>query len=91
MGAEQAANTLAMLKVNQLKRAGKEPDPEVIEQLKEQTMEDYLLHSNAYYVTSEIWDDGMIDPVATRNALGISIAASLNAPLGQNAPGVLRV
>jgi 3-methylcrotonyl-CoA carboxylase beta subunit len=37
-----------------------------------------------------MWDDGILDPVDTRNALGMAIAASLNAPLGTPGYGVFR-
>jgi 3-methylcrotonyl-CoA carboxylase beta subunit len=43
----------------------------------------------AYYSTSEPWDDGVIDPVDTRNALDIGISALLNAPLGLRCPPIL--
>ena len=36
---------------------------------------------NAYYATSHLWDDGIIDPKQTRDVLGLAISASLNAPL----------
>ena len=36
---------------------------------------------NAYYSTANIWDDGVIDPAATRDVLGLGISASLNAPI----------
>jgi 3-methylcrotonyl-CoA carboxylase beta subunit len=28
-----------------------------------------------------LWDDGIIDPVQTRDVLGLALAASLNAPI----------
>jgi 3-methylcrotonyl-CoA carboxylase beta subunit len=38
-----------------------------------------------------MWDDGILDPVDTRNALGMAIIASLNAPFGTEGYGVLRL
>jgi 3-methylcrotonyl-CoA carboxylase beta subunit len=38
-----------------------------------------------------LWDDGILDPVDTRNALGMAISASLNAPLGDRGYGVFRM
>jgi 3-methylcrotonyl-CoA carboxylase beta subunit len=46
---------------------------------------------SAWWSTSEIWDDGVIDPVDTRNALGIGLSASLNAPIGEPRYGVFRM
>ncbi len=91
MGAEQAANTLVTLKVRQLEREGREPSPDEVEAIRQQIADDFEAQSSAYYATSELWDDGIIDPVDTRNALGISIAASLNAPIGDPRYGVLRL
>jgi len=47
--------------------------------------------TSAYFSTSELWDDGILDPVDTRNALGMAISASLNAPLGDRGYGVFRM
>ncbi|RLA56573.1 MAG: methylcrotonoyl-CoA carboxylase [Gammaproteobacteria bacterium] len=91
MGSDQAANTLATIKVNQLKRQGVEPDDQQLEDIRAEVLANYENQTSAYYTSSEIWDDGIIDPVDTRNALGISIAASLNAPIGERGYGVLRL
>ena len=90
MGGEQAANTLAEVKINQIKRSGGTVDQAEIDRLWEETRKAYLEQLSAYYSTSEIWDDGIIDPVDTRNALGIAISASFSAPLGDPGYGVFR-
>jgi 3-methylcrotonyl-CoA carboxylase beta subunit len=90
MGGEQAANTLVDVKRAQLERQGKEVDPKVLEEIREKTQRSYEAQIKAYYSTSELWDDGILDPVNTRNALGVAIAVSLNAPFGEPGNGVLR-
>ncbi len=90
MGSDQAANTLVSIKIAQLAREGKTLSEEEIADIRQQVTDDFVDQSSAYYATSEIWDDGLIDPVDTRNALGIGIAASLNAPIGDPRYGVLR-
>jgi 3-methylcrotonyl-CoA carboxylase beta subunit len=90
MGGDQAANTLAEVKANQMRRDGGEVDADVLERVWEDTRAAYQDQLSAYYSTSELWDDGIIDPVDTRNALGIAISASLNAPLGEPGYGVFR-
>jgi 3-methylcrotonyl-CoA carboxylase beta subunit len=90
MGGEQAANTLAEVKLRQLERNGEEVDAEAIAQVREATLKAYEAQTSAYYSTSELWDDGILDPVDTRNALGIAISASLNSPLGTRGNGVFR-
>ncbi|MGB1907170.1 MAG: acyl-CoA carboxylase subunit beta, partial [Spongiibacter sp.] len=91
MGAEQAAKTLTTIKTNQLKREGKELDTAEQKRIEQEIIEDYHHKSSAYYTSSLIWDDGILDPADTRNALGMAIAASLNAPIGHPHYGVFRV
>jgi 3-methylcrotonyl-CoA carboxylase beta subunit len=91
MGGDQAANTLAEVKLNQMKRNGESVDRSEIDRLWSQTRQAYQEQLSAYYSTSEIWDDGIIDPLDTRNALAIAIAASLNAPLAEHGYGVFRL
>ncbi len=91
MGAEQAANTLADVKIRQLERAGETPTEAEIEAIRAPVLESYAREASAYYATSQIWDDGIIDPVDTRNALGIAISASLGVPFEDPHYGVLRL
>ena len=82
MGADQAAGTLTDIKVRQLERDGQELLAEERGAIHQSIADEYGMQSSAYYATSELWDDGMIDPVDTRGALGIAIASSMNAPVG---------
>ena len=91
MGAEQAANTLADVKIRQLERAGKTLSAEEIEAIRRPVLESFERESTAYYATSQLWDDGIIDPVDTRNALGIAISASLHTPIEKPSYGILRL
>lgn len=91
MGGEQAANTLAEVKLRQLERDGIACGPDDLARVRDETLKAYQDQLSAYHSTSEIWDDGLLDPVDTRNALGISIAAALNAPFGEPGYGVLRL
>jgi 3-methylcrotonyl-CoA carboxylase beta subunit len=90
MGGDQAANTLAEVKLNQMKRNGGAVDQDEIDRVWDVTRQAYQEQLSAYYSTSQLWDDGIIDPADTRNALGIAISASLNAPLGTPGYGVFR-
>lgn len=90
MGGDQAANTLAEVKINQMKRNGGTVDEAEVKRLWDDTRVAYQEQLSAYYSTSELWDDGIIDPLDTRNALGIAISASLNAPLAAPGYGVFR-
>lgn len=43
------------------------------------------------FASARLWDDGVIDPADTRRVLGLSLAASLNAPLSRSHYGVFRM
>ena len=58
--------------------------------IREPILEEYTRRSSGYYSTSELWDDGLLDPVDTRNALGIAITCSLNTPIAEPGYGVFR-
>ena len=46
---------------------------------------------DSYYATARLWDDGVIDPVQTRDVLGLAISASLNAPIPETTFGLFRM
>ena len=73
-----------------LTRGGDAVDKSIIEDVRRKTLDAYMEQVTAYYSTSQMWDDGIIDPADTRNALGIAISASLNAPLEDAGYGVFR-
>jgi len=91
MGGEQAADVLVDIKLAQLKKEGVTLSEEEIAAIREPLLADYEKESDAYHSTSEIWDDGIIDPVDTRNALGIAISASLNESIEEPSYGIFRV
>ena len=91
MGAEQAANTLAEIKVRQRQRAGETLTDQEIEAIRGPVLESYERESSAYYATSQLWDDGIIDPVDTRNTLGIALTVAQNAPIEEPRYGVMRL
>ncbi len=91
MGGEQAANVLTMIKVEQLKNKNKELPEEEIEKIRSEILNKYDHESSAYYSTSRLWDDGIIDPVNTRGVLGLGIAMSLNRKFEPPRNGVYRM
>ena len=91
MGAEQAANTLADVKIRQLAKQGRQLTAEEIEAIRAPVLGDFKRKQSARWSTSEIWDDGIIDPVDTRNALGMALSASLNAPIADPHYGIFRL
>ncbi|MFF1644568.1 carboxyl transferase domain-containing protein [Streptomyces sp. NPDC058240] len=87
MGGEQAASVLATVKRDQLGDDWSTADEEAF---KAPIREQYETQGNAYYATARLWDDGVIDPLETRQVLGLALTACANAPLSQRdyaAPG----
>ncbi|MEF8809978.1 MAG: carboxyl transferase domain-containing protein [Bacteroidales bacterium] len=91
MGGEQAASVLTSIKKTQMEKAGEKLDEQEIENFKNKMLEKYQYESSAYYSTSRVWDDGIIDPVDTRKVLAIGIAISRNKPYGEPHNGVFRM
>ncbi|BDH10001.1 carboxyl transferase domain-containing protein [Streptomyces hygroscopicus] len=90
MGGEQAASVLATVKRDQLEAHGEEWSAEDEAAFKAPVREQYETQGNAYYATARLWDDGVIDPLETRQVLGLALTACANAPLPQKdstAPG----
>jgi 3-methylcrotonyl-CoA carboxylase beta subunit len=90
MGGEQAASVLATVRRDALEARGDSWSGEDEEAFKAPIRDQYETQGSPYYSTARLWDDGIIDPVDTRNALGIAISASLNGPLGNPGYGVFR-
>lgn len=88
MGGEQAAGVLVTLRNDQLAKEGLPPlTEEEADQIRKPVVEASKKESNAYYSTANLWDDGILDPVDTRDVLGLAISAALNAPIRDDAFG----
>ena len=91
MGGEQAANVLLTIRQDALARQGEEMTPEQQREFMAPTLEKYEEEGVAYYGSARIWDDGILDPVDTRQALGVGLAAARNAPVPESNFGVFRM
>ena len=91
MGGQQAANVLLTVRLNNLHAQGRDMTPEEQERFKAPLLEQYEAEGSPYYSTARLWDDGILDPMDTRTALGLGIATSLNAPIPDTAFGVFRM
>lgn len=91
MGGEQAASVLLQVRMRALKKKGIEMSKEEQDEFMKPTLEKYNSESSAYYSTANIWDDGIIDPLDTRTAIGLGIAMSLSAPIPDQRFGVFRM
>jgi 3-methylcrotonyl-CoA carboxylase beta subunit len=91
MGGEQAAAVLTTVKREGLEKAGKAWSEEDEQAFKAPILAQYETQGHPYYASARLWDDGVIDPLETRRVLGLSISASLNAPVEKTAFGVFRM
>ena len=91
MGAEQAAGVLATVKRDQLARDGRSLTEAEEEEIRRPIIEKYEHEGSPYYATARLWDDGLLDPVQTRDALALGISAAFNAPIPDARFGVFRM
>ncbi len=91
MGGEQAAAVLAQIRRDGLEARGESWSEHDEAEFKAPIRDQYERQGHPYYSTARLWDDGIIDPAETRNVLGLSIAASLNAPIPDTRFGVFRM
>jgi len=91
MGGEQAAAVLAQVRRDNIEaRGGAWPASEE-EAFKAPIRSQYETQGHPYYASARLWDDGVIDPLDTRMALGLGISAALNAPISDTRFGVFRM
>jgi len=83
MGGEQAATVLTSV--------ASDRDPAQIQALRARIRAQYEAQGHPYHATSRLWDDGIIDPLTTREVVSRALAACANAPLGEITRPVFRM
>jgi acetyl-CoA carboxylase carboxyltransferase component len=91
MGGEQAANVLLTVRLNNLESRGESMSDDEQAEFMAPTLAKYEEEGSAYYSTARLWDDGILDPLETRDALGQGIRASLNVPIEETNFGLFRM
>jgi 3-methylcrotonyl-CoA carboxylase beta subunit len=91
MGGEQAAAVLATVKRDGMEARGETWSAEEEAAFRAPIREQYESQGHPYYASARLWDDGIIAPRDTRDVLGLSISASINAPIEPTAFGVFRM
>ena len=79
MGGQQALQVLNSIKGNDLEVS----NSNLINQFEEE--------SSAYYSTSRLWDDGIINPADTRNIVGLAISIASNRKFSEPKVGIIRM
>jgi 3-methylcrotonyl-CoA carboxylase beta subunit len=91
MSGESAAGTLVELKVRQLEREGKKPNPEEAKKLYESIHATYEAQMDPRYAAARLWVDAIIDPAHTREAFIEALeCAALNPEIREFKTGVLQ-
>jgi 3-methylcrotonyl-CoA carboxylase beta subunit len=91
MGGEQAAGVLATVRRDGIEAKGGTWAADEEAAFKAPIREQYERQGHPYYATARLWDDGVLDPAQTRRILGLSLSASLNAPIPPTRFGVFRM
>jgi acetyl-CoA carboxylase carboxyltransferase component len=91
MGGEQAAGVLTTVKRDQLGREGKTLTPDEEQAIRGPIVDKYEREGSPYYSTARLWDDGILDPATTRDALAQAMSVSFNAPTPAPRFGVFRM
>ncbi len=91
MGGEQAAGVLATVRRDSIERKGGTWSAEEEAAFKAPTLAMFDEQSHPLYASARLWDDGIVPPGKTRDVLGLSLSAALNAPIEETRFGVFRM
>ena len=92
MGSEQMAGVMEIIQRASAKSLGQAPDEKKIAAAKMMLIAEAESKSSAWHSSSELWDDGVIDPRETRNYLGFALAVLYSQPIqGSDSFGVFRM
>ena len=85
------AHAPPQVKEEQLKKAGKPIDAAKLDAQRERVRDAFDREAEATYATARLWDDGIVDPAHTREALAMGLAAASHQPIDEPAFGVFRM
>jgi acetyl-CoA carboxylase carboxyltransferase component len=91
MGGEQAAAVLTTVKRDQRARDGGTLSDSDEDAIRRPILDKYEEEGSSYYSTARLWDDGILDPGETRQALALGLAMAFNAPIPPPQFGVFRM
>jgi len=77
MGGEQAASVLATIRRDAIEADGEAWTDEQEQSFKDPIRSGFERESSPYYATARLWDDGVIDPLTTRDVLGLGLRIAL--------------
>ena len=84
MGGPQAARVLSTVR-------GEFASEEERDAFEAPILDTYEREGSPYFATARLWDDGIIDPLDTRQVLSLGLEAALHAPIPETKFGVFRM
>ena len=91
MGGEQAAGVLATVRRDGIERKGGTWSQEEETAFKQPVIDQFEHQGHPLFASARLWDDGIVDPRKTRDVLGLSLSATLNAPIQETKFGIFRM
>ena len=91
MGSEQAANVLATVKRDAAERRGVFITSDEEARFKAPIVDQFETQGRPLYASARLWDDGIVNPVRSREVLALSLAAARNAPTKPTRFGLFRM
>jgi 3-methylcrotonyl-CoA carboxylase beta subunit len=91
MGGEQAAGVMAQVTRDAKERTGENWSAEEEAEFKKPIQETYDHQGHPYFASARLWDDGVIDPVQTRDVIGMGLGVALNKEIEETKFGVFRM
>ena len=91
MGGEQAAGVLAQITRDAKQKKGEKWSAQEEEKFKAPIQDLYEKEGHPYYASARLWDDGIINPVDTRQVLALALDAAFNKKPEATSFGVFRM
>ena len=91
MGGEQAAAVLTQVKQDRMQKNNQSWNKEEIEAFKAPIQQRYEEEGHPYYASARLWDDGVIDPLQTRDVLSLCLAVLAQSAKKDTHYGVFRM
>ncbi len=91
MGGEIAAKVLSSVKDSQDKKNNEYMSPKERKNFENEIIKKFDEEGSPYYATARLWDDGILDPIDTRDVIASSLEYCLNAEVEKGKFGVFRM
>ncbi|EKO3408875.1 methylcrotonoyl-CoA carboxylase [Vibrio fluvialis] len=91
MGGEQAAGVLTQVRREVKARQQEAWSDDEAKAFRDSIVELYDTQGSPYYASARLWDDGILDPLETRDVLGQALNAALRAPIADSQFGIFRM